>query len=162
MDTIFMLIFFILFVSAIYKMINQIRTIIIRQQVTSLMKCLQPLIVLIFLAISWFGSAPFLGYILSLTAAVMLILSLYNKGFTKDGIIPNMPGAYLNSLLSRKFTFEETSDWLMIEKKSKIKVRFTNDQYQSVYYIDFPLADKEKIIQFAAQHNQIVDVEHYK
>lgn len=157
-----MLIFFILFASAIYKMINQIRTIVIRQQVTSLMKCLQPLIILLFLAISWFGSAPFLGYILSLTAAVMLILSLYNKGFTKDGIIPNMPGSYLHGLLSRKFSFEKTSDWLMIEKKNKIKVRFTNNHYKSVYYIEFPLVEKENVIQFVELHNEIIDIEPYK
>ena len=159
METFFVLVFIAVFTLAIYKMINQISKIIIRQQLTVTEKCLQPLIVITFLGIAWLGSASLLGYILSLIASAMLILSLYNKGLTKNGIIPHVSGSSMNGLISREFKFKETSDWLIIEKKKKIKVRFTSQQYKSVYYIDFSLVKKEEIVQFLEQHNQIVTLE---
>lgn len=160
-DLLFKLFVFLISWVGIRHMILQIRRIIIPSRLTGIVgkRFLQGLIVIVFLFLGLILKLNPLEWVVILSPGVFLYLSIYNKGFTSNGIIPYMSGGVAWSSISNEFLFEETKDWLIMEEPKRLKVRFTTvKRTGTVLYTYFHLEDKEKIKELLHKNNQSFDI----
>ncbi|GAA0369841.1 hypothetical protein GCM10008932_21780 [Alkalibacterium iburiense] len=126
------------------------------------------LFVIILLIISVFGGMAYalgetvVDYLFFLTPAISLILSLFNRGLTNKTVLPLNTGNALRNMYPQAFPFEETKDWIVIEQKKRLKVRFaleSNENLPTVYYIYFDKDQLEDLKDHLFKQRLVLDVQ---
>lgn len=103
------------------------------------------LLIIVFGSMAYTLGETWFDYLFFLIPVLTILLSLYNKGFTEESVLPPTTGMPLNNLLSVSIPLNQTKDWLVIEQKRRLKVRFIStykSNLPTVYSIAF---EKEKI-----------------
>lgn len=101
-------------------------------------------------------------YLFFLAPAMSLILSLFNRGLTNKAVLPSNTGNALRNMYPQAFPFEDTKDWIVIEQKRRLKVRFTlvsHENIPTVYYIYFDKDKLEELKDHLLKHRLPLDVQ---
>lgn len=151
----------VLAVGAVYIQRQQSKNIIIQVYVSKYMRIF---LYLFTITISIFIFMNIKSTIAIISFSILLIaLNFFveNSGLSENGLYYNSRG-----LISKKIPFERTSDWILYEKKNKLKCRINTKWYKNsndeAIYLSFNKDDKEKIIDHLLVNDLLVKVEKFK
>ena len=160
LDLVFRATLMIGFILLIIFQLKQIKTIVIFHRLSKNMMIPILIILLVFGTMAYTLGETLVDYVFFLVPALSLILSLFNKGLTEKTVIPHTPGTALRNMYPSSFPFEETEDWLVMEQKRRLKVRFTSrykGAHPTVYYIYFDKNQLEDIQAYLLTHRLSLD-----
>ncbi|MCC5895852.1 MAG: hypothetical protein JJU16_10350 [Alkalibacterium sp.] len=144
----------------IHNMI-QMRRIVIRHTLTGIFskRSTQLAAAVILVALAIVFNLTFIDWVVVFSAALVVYLSQYNKGFTSSGVIPIESGTAVKGMMSREYTFKETQQWLILDQQDRLQLCFTTvNAPDDIKLIYFDKRDKEAILSILSQHNQNVKV----
>lgn len=102
-DPLITVLFLIGFLFLNVKIIMQLKKISLYHQISTGYILVHPVIISVFSIMAVYLAETFLDYTVFFSAAVALILSIYNKGFTDKGIFPMVIGGTLRNMIGHEF-----------------------------------------------------------
>lgn len=137
----------------------QMRQIVIRHKRSGLFsnRATQIVVAVILVGLVLIFNLPPIDWIVVFSAACVVYLSQFNKGFTTNGVIPIEAGTAVRGMMSKEYQFIDINEWLILDQPDRLKLHFTTvtapDDVKLLY---FDRKDKEKILAYLSQNNQKV------
>lgn len=151
----------VLAVGAVYIQRQQSKNVIIQVYISKYTRIFLYLFTItmgIFIVVSIKNISAIISFSILLIA---LNFSVETSGLAENSLYYNSRG-----IISKKIPFERTSDWILYEKKNKLKCRVTikwnKNSNDEAIYLSFNKSDKEKIIEHLLKNGLLVKVEKFK
>lgn len=122
-------------------------------------KSVQIIVLISLIALLYLLNLQLLDWFVVLSAVLFIYLSQFNKGLTKQGVIPYEIGTALRALVSKEYPLSETSSWTMSEDADSLTFKF-NTTKASGYEkeITFDRKKKEAVLNKLAEEQIKVKV----
>lgn len=142
------------FIFYLLLMILQSKRVIIHQYTSVFEKFLAIILLFSTLTFVTYIEPSFLNYSLVVLGFIIMIFGNLVLGITDKGIIAMTEGGHPKGLLSDEISYSHTRDWLIHEKKQKLKIRITVDSAKpTLRYLYLPIDKKAELMKQLAHHN---------